>query len=268
MNNGAFEMRNDEQEKEQTIPAYWWAKANNFGDVIGPELLGYATGTRVQWCPADSSPKVLGVGSVLNRTMPGDVVWGAGAWDISTPCKPAPGASLLALRGRMSADKLGVHPAVLGDPVLLTPLLAEELNLEIPDPEYDVGFVANCQRPAKETPGHDFAVDITAPWRQVIQDLNRCKFVWTASLHALVCCEAFRIPVGYVEAPGIPKWKFQDYLTGTGRKPADIHHMRRLPPLDVDLQDRVQKDLLRVARQIPYKVSRGYAMTPEGSEVA
>jgi len=261
VNNGAQEIRQGQGESE-ALPAYWWSKRNNFGDVIGPEILALVTGCKVGWAPASMQGKILGMGSTLNRVQPGDVIWGAGIWSARTLVRPAPGVSLLAFRGKLSAQAYGAHPATLGDPGLLVGLLADAHNVPSSEPRYDVGWVANCQSAVRQPPRCDVAIDITGPWQEVVQALNSCRFVWTASLHAMIACEAFRIPCGYVHAPDIPLFKFQDYLSATGRHPSDIIDGSRLPTPDPEVFDRVTASLLRVAQRIPHAVSRWVNQNP------
>jgi pyruvyltransferase len=240
---------------------YYWRDRHNFGDVVGPWILEQVTGEAFDWCPGDTSPKVLGIGSNLLRLQPYDVVWGAGVYEERSPVRLPHNTSLLALRGPMSAQKLGAHPGTYGDPMLLMSALWDE---PAPRKLACIGWVPNCLG-ASLPPSHDLEIDICAPWRDVVRQVASCSFVWAASLHALVLAESFGIPCGWVPAAGVPRWKFEDYFAGSGRNPQDLAPGAKLPA--VPEIDKIQNRLMRAAAQILPRLERARRLAAEGLRV-
>lgn len=237
------------------MKAYWNRKLSNFGDVLAPALVEFATGYCPEWCPRNAGFKLLATGSNLMHVQRGDVVWGAGFYSGNErPSLPA--ARYQVLRGPLSARAIGHFPAAYGDPVLLLPLLYPRFPVPVGGRQ---GWVPNVIGHVVNPPRRcDVTVDLTRPWRDVVDMLVTCEVVHTTSLHALAACEAYGIPVVWYPDGGVPRFKFMDYLAGTDRP----HHLAsgtRPPPIP-DLQG-IQGRIMRAARVIPSLFAQGVGAT-------
>src|SRR5262245_9977925 len=61
------------------VPVRWFVKADNFGDLLSPWLIGKMTGRDVVFAEV-AKPHYVAVGSILNRANPRSVVWGTGSF--------------------------------------------------------------------------------------------------------------------------------------------------------------------------------------------
>jgi pyruvyltransferase len=205
------------------VRAYWWHDANNFGDMLSPEVLEHVTGKRPEFAWRNESPKVLGVGSIVHLARPGDVVWGSG-WHRGV-VEPE-GVRFLAVRGPLTAEKCGLGDDVtLGDPGLLMPLV---FPLERPPVERRVN-VLHVPHMADARP----VCLVRRAWRSVILKILGADLVTTTSLHVLIVAEAYGVPVIWYESDNViaAKWKARDYVAGTGRDPNDVGREDVLPPI-------------------------------------
>ena len=109
-----------------SIPLYWWRDEPNFGDSLSPWLIEQLLGISAQW--SNTRHKLVGLGSVLWTSEPGDIVWGTGVHPLSelrAPDWSPTGVTFLAVRGPLTRDYIlergGVCPELYGDPGELLP---------------------------------------------------------------------------------------------------------------------------------------------------
>lgn len=199
-----------------------WFRHRNFGDTLTPVLLQHFTGRSVKY--SKRAGKMLGVGSIINYSKKGDTIWGTGL--IQDERLSLPKVRVLALRGPLTGRNCGLESDVYGDPAILLPLVYNPRM----EKKHEVGIVPHYADKDLVSEGH--VIDIEAPWRDVIDSLLECESIVSSSLHALIAAEAYGIPARWaVFSDRIigGRFKFHDYLLGTGREalaPGEI------PPLE------------------------------------
>jgi pyruvyltransferase len=192
---------------------------NNFGDLIGPELVARILADKHLKQP-ERPARLLTVGSIMRLSRPGDVVWGAGINGKTMATGAAPDLDVRAVRGphtRKVLTSLGTDvPEVYGDPALLWPRYWPRASY----------LEAGSSRPVTVVPNHnDFAQyagtrGVISPIGQpheVIAEIARSEFVCGSSLHGVILAEAFGIPARLIRSDAEPPFKYDDYYAGTGR---------------------------------------------------
>jgi len=221
--------------KRNTIDCYWWAadsNVQNFGDTITPHIVRRLSGME----PVnvlDRGGRYLCSGSVLPALKKGDIVWGSGVV-IPDNLKSVPdGVKFCAVRGPLTRDllvkKFGQDvPEIYGDPCLLIPTL-----FKIPvDTREFIGIVPHgTEYNEIIKPGNPFyaqfnnryiLIDITSGFESVIRAINKCTYVISSSLHALMLADALGIPnvfAHFVHHEDMKQfsWKFHDYFLSVNR---------------------------------------------------
>lgn len=214
---------------------------NNFGDVLGPELVRRILISRgITWDPdVDAAHDLLSVGSILHFSRPGAHVWGSGVNGKALEKRyRLEGTQVHAVRGprtRAFLQEQGLQvPEVYGDPGLLCAQLFPREELGDPLFRSDVTIVPNF---------HDYpavahlpnVLNPRTPLEQCLATLAHSRFVIGSSLHGTVVAEAYGVPARPVASDVEPEFKYRDYLEGTGRPQAevakDLEEAQRLGPL-------------------------------------
>ncbi|MFC1536427.1 polysaccharide pyruvyl transferase family protein [Pseudomonadota bacterium] len=207
----------------------WGASASNFGDGLSPLVVHLLSGKKLAGKNNDSnlaSPKLLALGSILERAADGDLVWGAGARGEKLSCSEL---DIYAVRGPLTREWLlnqGVHcPEVYGDPAILMPWLYQPNTKE----EFDVGLIQHYADKSVSKPLDSNIsvnrIDVTSEPLNVIDEICKCKTIISSSLHGVVLAEAYGIPACWLRPADHlwnypePSMKYEDYFLGTGRDP-------------------------------------------------
>lgn len=230
-----------ERAGEPELPVFWFnAKGKffdgfqggrrfatgNFGDIASVRAVERLSGrpTRV---PLVGEPRLLAVGSVLQRAQDGDVVWGSGVKGGSQPLAPGIDLDVRAVRGPLSVEYLeqsGVSTDridLLFDPGVLFPhLYADELaSVEARGgdriiPHYHDDLIMR-RRHYKHI---DSFVSVDTTPLGMMRAIKGADRVFSSSLHGVIFAEAMGIPA-YWLAPvgGEDELKYHDYYYGTGR---------------------------------------------------
>ena len=206
------------------VSTYWWTDVPNFGDALVPLLISKFTDFTPINGPA-ATAQVVTLGSVI-ETLPASwpgIVAGAGKIRGDKPSS-LPNATILSVRGPLTAAALGAPNAALGDPGLL----ANEL-VTVEERDFEVGIVPHW---SDTRLAYDYRFE-NLPGRVVISPLQdpltvvgmigRCKKIVTSSLHGAVVADAFGIPRRteiaarflYDEYEG-GTFKFEDYNASVG----------------------------------------------------
>lgn len=201
------------------LPAYWFRRVSNLGDALARVVLEHVHGARPVWVSEQYAGKALSTGSVLETLRPGDVVWGAGA--ITDAAITVPEVEYLAVRGPLTRSRIEVGdvPEVYGDPAMLLPRL---YSPERPAEPVPVGVIPHyVDRDVMASDGPSVVViDVTRPWREVVDLIAGCEVVVSSSLHGIVVAEAYGVPSAWVTAGDRViggEFKFNDYYLSTGR---------------------------------------------------
>lgn len=229
--------------------------ANNFGDLLGPLLVARMVGSAAssfEDVSASEGPTLLSVGSVLHFAPRGSVVWGSGVNFKMSAAIPkfVETLDIRAVRGPLTARALRSHggrvPEVYGDPGLLLPKYLPELSDWSRLGRGEALFVPNLNDAASQLPlaraAGLRAVAPDAPLEHVLQMIAESGFVVASSLHAVVIAESLGIPARFVLSNTEHRFKYHDYLLGSGRKgvslATDIAEALSLggqPPVEADL---------------------------------
>lgn len=204
------------------VPTYWWDQERNFGDLLTPHLLPGFGIAPIHRLPQFAA--LVGVGSVLEH-LPVDYTgtfWGGGLmFDRDTRF---PEATFAAVRGRLSAERLGLGSQVpTGDPgLLLQARRAAALRtggvVLVPhyrhqaDPLWD--RLLNYFAPGVRR------VDVRARPGEVADQLAHAGLIITSSLHGLITADAHGVPASWT----LPRpwgeggaFKFLDYESNFAR---------------------------------------------------
>ncbi len=200
------------------VPAYWFPKAN-FGDAMSPDLMRHVLGLKPLPVRSHFPAKLLGTGSIVQRSQPGDVIWGSGLlYPVDIPVE---GRTFLAVRGPRTWSCIsGDVPEVYGDPAMLLPrIYRPKRSLRT----YELGVVAHYRDKDVLRTNDPSVLNIdveTYDWRAVVDDICRCDVIVSSSLHGIIVAESYGVPAVWVQPTDRIKgghFKFLDYYEGTGR---------------------------------------------------
>ena len=215
------------------IAAYWSDQSTDFGDQLGPWLLGSITGRSSYNTIGrpDAGGALMTVGSLItDMRRPDMTIWGSGLF------APLKGAAIkrledrkprviLAVRGARTRNQLIKHlgwdvPEVYGDPALLMPYVLrpgerpnERSGLSvIPSyahtPIVTESLISRCG-------GHH--VDVQRPAEEVVEQIAQSEVVLSTSLHGLIIAQAYGIPWVWLRVANTGvvghRFSFSDFFT-------------------------------------------------------
>lgn len=199
---------------------YWWTGRPNFGDTLTPLLMARFAGLSMVWSPP-AMARCIVVGSIIEH-VPDDwagVVAGAGQLfegsDVTLP-----NATVLGVRGPLTAKSFPGQDLVLGDPGLL----ANELVSPV-EKCYDLGVVPHWSDNELEhrpefTRYQPRIIRSTGDPCETIREIGRCKKIVASSLHGIIVADAFGIPrrteMTKLFAREGGSFKFRDYNASIG----------------------------------------------------
>ncbi len=207
------------------IDVYWWSKVKseksdkeNFGDLLVPFLLSKLTSLRFRWSRPHKKKyfKVfkkkhyLMIGSIIRFANLHSIVWGSGIIDSNDNVAKA---TFLGVRGphtRKRLLSLGYNvPERYGDPALLLALFFKQNKNQI---KYKYGIIPHyvdydevCKDYAN-VPNVKVIDVLTNTPETVIDEILKCEFTLSSSLHGIIVSHALGIPSLWL--------KVSDRLTG------------------------------------------------------
>ncbi len=200
----------------------------NFGDACSPYIVKSILNCDINRVSKDHTATFLvAVGSVADNVSKNGIIWGSGMikngiiWG-SGMIKEGliPGeAKVVGLRGKLSCIEFLKHDVdtiVIGDPVLLLPLLIPK-NINIRTHEHKIGLIIHYVDSLKYD--NIYPIDILRNVEDVVKDILSCDFIISSCLHGFIASQAFEIdcvPVKFSENLVGGEFKFKDYLTGIG----------------------------------------------------
>lgn len=224
----------------KTLPLYYWADQQNFGDELSRAVVECISGFQVREQRSGSKPRLFAVGSILERARDGDIAWGAGihpahyddfwkpatfGWKRRLLFRVAPyDFNALAVRGPLTRDALLFRgnecPEIYGDPAILLP----EFYPKVPNPVRKFGVVPHySDKHWFRERGIDF-IDVAQPWQQVVDQIVECECIIATSLHGIIVAEAYGIPAIWCRMFGSEgMMKYADYYLGTERLPKPVY---------------------------------------------
>lgn len=223
--------------KELKLSGYWWARSNNFGDMLTEALWESLTGKKIEQENVNMA-KICGAGSILNHFV-----------DLSSPkiINPYPlyvfgtgfdnhdpkyGGTFIrklkiyTVRGKYSkqyVEKITGAECTggVGDIGLLIKHIAPSEPI---DKRYDLGIVPHYVDKrderfrilARRYPKSKILSVQTTPAR-FVRELMKCKYVISTAMHPIIACDALRIPNIWAYLPNANQvdmsGKFNDYYS-------------------------------------------------------
>lgn len=214
------------------IRTYWWDAVPNFGDLVGPALVGLITGRDVVNIKgATSSGSVLyTAGSVFGLIRsPGSLIWGSGVIAPLSDSKveylrTRQPRAIHAVRGRHTrtelVNKLGWKvPEVFGDPALLYPKFYEPTpgrassRRTVLVPHY----IHKDLFDDGQLPEDVHVVNVGQGPEAVIDEIANADYCISSSLHGLIIAQAYGVPWTWLRIEDTPtvgdRFKFQDFFS-------------------------------------------------------
>ncbi|MCW2760885.1 MAG: hypothetical protein JWR85_1086 [Marmoricola sp.] len=205
-------------EQDGQVPVRWWAKADNFGDLLSPWLIAKMTG-RVVVQADPEKPHYLAIGSILNLANSHSEVWGSGSFGTEARGRLSPEATYAAVRGPLSRARLHARhipcPEVYGDPALLAPAYFAPKVVRTHKYGIVVRWSERRWRQTEIDPDVK-VIDLgTTDIEGVIEEMLSCRFIVTGSLHGLILADAYGIPNAWALSRSAygGEYKFFDYFS-------------------------------------------------------
>lgn len=207
--------------------SYHWADVPNFGDRLAPLLLERFAGIKAKWSPIGKA-EIVTVGSVLEHIPPlwdGWILGSGKLYEDSRLHLHTNTATILALRGPLSAGQCPPGSYAIGDPGLLAPDL---LDSREPEKFWDLGLVPHWSDDGLARDSRfvnsGWNTRLITPSQDpmtVIREISQCHKIVTSSLHGMILADSFGIPrrfepVKEWESSQGGMFKFQDYLKSIG----------------------------------------------------
>jgi hypothetical protein len=218
------------------VRLYRWRRKGsqhgNFGDEITIPILARIFG--VEALPVGlEDAELLGAGSILefyvrkigrpsvwsrflrSRDLH---VWGTGTLFDEHEIRWPQRLHFHALRGSLTAERVGVNDIPLGDPGILSGRLIRR-----PKKQSSVAVVPHFGDKSRLTdlPRHWHVVDPEQPVDDVLTQIASAELVLSSSLHGLIAADSFGIPCVWMAflggQPDPPNHKFLDYASARGR---------------------------------------------------
>ncbi|MGO2149843.1 MAG: polysaccharide pyruvyl transferase family protein [Microbacterium gubbeenense] len=230
----------------------------NFGDEIGPLLVGALVGSGAR----EGDARLISVGSVLQYSLPGDVIWGTGINGNVRQRVRYP-LDVRSVRGPLTRAILLGHgvrvPKVYGDPALLVPRLFPSVA---PEGSGSMLVVPNLNELDRVS-----GSEVLSPLGDPLAIAGRIAgsgFVVASSLHALVLADAYGIPSRPLVPEAEHPLKYLDYYAGTGRPGVafarSVDEAIELGPVAA-----AEADIDAIAQAFPRDLWGGSATSPDNS---
>lgn len=242
---------------KKTLKANWDIHLNNFGDCLTPVLLKHYGYIPIYVGDRNKSD-ILTAGSILQWVSENydGIILGSGGTNKKYSFKKA---KVVGLRGNITLNNiksLSSNNIVLGDPGLI-------MNYVFPKKEnkiYDIGIVPhyldksnnNFMSFIKNIQGINYCViDVLKSPKEVINNIKKCKNIFSSSLHGLVIADAFNIPNArfYISEtqPNFKTYKWEDYYSAIDSN--DVPHELNLNDNYEDIIKKMRLHTAAVRRQ-------------------
>lgn len=209
---------------------------NNWGDYISVILVKNLSKSKkvINYSESWNIKKrenYLCVGSIITwMTTDSSIIWGSGVVypDDKIPAKPI---KVLAVRGPLTRQYLldnGVEcPEIYGDPALLLPRIYKPHTIE---KKYKFGIIPHFRDKKNELISHLTQEDLSKEllvidvqnvkdWRFFIDQILKCEYIISSSLHGIIVADAYKVPNIWAEFKNgeRKRFAFEDYLLSVSR---------------------------------------------------
>lgn len=233
--------------KKDLYPVMYFSSKKNVGDLLTPYIVSKVSNKKPYNLTSGYRSHVLGIGSIMHLAKCKSIVWGTGIIDPKAlpSIKVLRSVKLLGVRGELSRDliarnKVNTDDVFLGDPGLVMPLLYEP---KCKRKDYVIGFVphyidkdltiVNEIISIKEV----LLIDVESDPEEFIDQINKCDYIVSSSLHGLILADAYGIPNCWVKLSNNlvgGDFKFKDYYTTTGNADPKPVFLKVVTDFDVD----------------------------------
>ncbi len=258
------------------IIGYWSGCAetkNNFGDAINPILINHYSGKTPynfrRILNFRKKPVYSVIGSILdNQSIENLEVWGSGFMYEDGEFNVLP-KKVYAVRGPLTRKKVLNHgiecPEVYGDPGLL---ISEIYNPNIKR-EYKLGVIPHyvdednfyINKLKEKYYDKIKIIDIKDSFENVIDNVKKCEFIASSSLHGLITADAYQIPSLWIKLSDKisgGNFKYRDYMLSVGRKQMDPFEIDQEYNLNEYLdrfdEYKINIDLEKLKENCPFKL--------------
>jgi hypothetical protein len=223
------------------LTAWWWRSKDNYGDILTPYVLSYASGRDVAWASAMDA-EMISIGSVMQvvnkrvtETQNPVYVWGSGMME-PVPMDIAHMAAISLVRGPLTATRLNMDDLPQGDPGLLADE-ALEISTTVKSHQYGIvphwthNDTAGVDELMQALPNAKLINMITQDAIQTTQDIANCEVILSSSLHGLIVADSLGVPNIWIDTGRIAqntRFKFFDYALSVGRAMAAPYNIKTL----------------------------------------
>ncbi|MDX2148546.1 MAG: polysaccharide pyruvyl transferase family protein [Planctomycetota bacterium] len=206
---------------------FWYNLTTNFGDAMSPFIVNNLLGRELPRAePGFQGGVLIALGSILHvaDVFENHLVWGTG-YEPKYGRLKREKVNVAAVRGPVTAEKLGLKNPAMGDPALLLP----KVHPLTPDASGGVVLVPHhtSLKWARYLPYR--IVDPLAPWKDVVREIVSAKFVWCEAMHAAIVAAAYGVPWAWWKGRhghrAVVKWS--DWFGSIGLEPACFSLLRR-----------------------------------------
>lgn len=158
--------------------------------------------------------KYMMIGSIISSADKNTTVWGSGI--ISSKVKVCPDSTYLSVRGPITYEIVkqqgGKAPPIFGDPALICP----KIHFPKCTKKYEIGIMPHyvdyeqCVKSFSKLKNVKIINILNSNPFMVIDEILKCKRIVTSSLHGIIVCNAYGVPVSWV--------KLSDKLVGDSSK--------------------------------------------------
>jgi pyruvyltransferase len=206
------------------VKAYWYNRIVNFGDLLLPSLLR-DYGLRPIYSEIQSAD-IVSIGSILH-ILPEDFsgyIVGSGL--MHDTVRRFSCAKILAVRGELTRERIGAPiSTILGDPGLL----ADRLLRKRQEKKFLMGIVPHYVDKSDERIHNIYqqykneiiVIDVQRKPKDVISEIDKCRFIISSSLHGIVVADSLGIPNAWMVLSDKVRgsgFKFFDYASAFGMK--------------------------------------------------
>lgn len=198
------------------IKAYYYKVRKNAGDYYGWWLLHkMLPNEKIKF---SYHPDIICCGSIIDLKFPKKTVcWGCGIHNKDNkPPYTYNKKAYYAVRGKLTAKRLGLKNIPVGDPGTLAPLFYSKPQKK----KYKYAIIAHNKdyRKLHKKFGKKCLV-ISAKTNDIesfFDQINQCEFIFSSSLHGLIFSHAFGVPALHIEYNKLESkdnFKFKDYYS-------------------------------------------------------
>ena len=231
---------------QNQINTYWFDSIPNFCDLLNKSLLKYYGFYPINTAKNDSD--VLAIGSILDSLKEDFTGYILGSGLQYDHKKNLPLAKIMALRGDLTRNRLGVSESiVLGDPGLLADFLLPKRQKK----QFQLGIIPHYVDKHDErilqlflkNYGKILLIDVQQNPVQVIKEIDKCSHILSSSLHGLVVADSLGIPNGWII--------LSDKILGDGFKFHDYYSAMNITPESHELKGKESiEDLIRKTHNV------------------